>query len=137
MAVLPSPPPRAQHVALASGSAMGWHPDLECAASHTWLPPHTAVSTYVPRGAAWPRSTETLSAGLFCSLDIPAQSHFPLEKEGQVKGQKACSNPRWATHCTRCPWERGQVTHLPSASVRSGDREGDKTRRQGPTLLPA
>lgn len=62
-------------------------------------------------------------------------SHFPLEKEGQVKGQKACSNPRWATHCTRCPWECVQVTHLPSASVRSGDREGDKTRRQGPTLL--
>lgn len=62
------------------GSAMGGHPDLECAASHTWLPPHTAVSMYVRRGAAWPRSTETLSAGLFCSLDIPAQSHFPWRK---------------------------------------------------------
>lgn len=135
----PSPPPRAQHVPRHRGSEMGRHPDPECcltllqssAPSQTWLPPHAAkLLRRHLEGRDSPAPFPCLSTAgeqrrpppaSPVSLTYLPRHHCPLEKEGQTKGQKP-SNPPWATHCTRCPREPGQVTHLPSALVCSGDR---------------
>lgn len=40
-------------------------------------------------------------------------SHTSPGERRPGEGTKGLFYPRWATHCTRCPWERGQVTHCP------------------------
>lgn len=86
---------------------------LKCAGTLTW---NVASLSFNP--APPPRPGFLLVLPSFCvcasrggtagTLPLPLLSawtylpshHFPLEKEGQMKGQKPCSNPPWATHCT-------------------------------------